>query len=570
MAIQLYRPTRQTKKASDVLFDEPETLTQKRNKVMDVLFGNQPSSYYNVGQDDGTEQGESESSEAEQSNAMHDDEPEPKQDQQEADEPPTYHPPSNIQKARTDLINSMMEGKVNPESTQINQPDRPEYDQEREDKLRHLAKMNAIAQGITAVSQAIGAATNSDYAAAPIQSGTGMEAFNMLANMKQDYRNRLRNYDKQVFNINRYNQKARLKAEGMNHTIDQNAARQRLSFLQADEQTAQQLQQARAELQQKRQQAQNEQRGKKFDALVEEGQRLITQGKVQAAAQAFHQAGLGQATIMTILKQHAHDMGGGKRKDYDPAIQNMVNAYRDLQEKVGADDYDKITGKPATPDARQLEHLRSKIPTQALYNPQYGYGKENPTENNDDNTETGTSKTGNHSGSQEGVNTVLGWQKGGDDISQAAKTPSNTTDTNHPPYKQTSYPPAGDEKPEPHADANRKQDQPQLQDLNHQQLSELQNHLRDQFNQLKDIPRDQISRDQYEKMLDLRDKIKSVQNLMYSASRGESNFRKEFAKQWPQDWQHIKEFFAGPTDEQIQKRREQARKRQYQQYIHGQ
>lgn len=267
--------------------------------------------------------------------------------------------PKRKEQSRQNLYETITGQKVNPQSFLQEEPEAPEMDDERREQLQRLSRVSAIASGVDAITDAIGVGTSDDYAPAPSRMGElGVSSFNTLAGMDQDYRNRLDQYRKNVFNTRRYNQQARQKATEFNRGVDLQLAQAKYKDAVADEQAAQEAQQEKERLE-------REGNLRDTEAYREAGLRLISQGKEKAGIAALAQGGLSTEEITEMLGR-----GGSNKKD--PVVESMIRRYQKLDETVSEDSGLHFTkdGKPISAQAREMMFIQDEL-GRDLYNPIY-------------------------------------------------------------------------------------------------------------------------------------------------------------------------------------------------------
>jgi len=363
MAIQTFTNTYKRKKdASIFTFDdeEPKSLEEKRAMVFDTIFGQTP-----------------------QTGAV---------DYDAKSSLPDEEDPGSVSQARSKMLDSIKGQKLDENDYRQEAPEAPEFDSERFKKAKNLSKIAFIAQGIDALTDAIGRARTDDtgnYQSAPTAANElGIDAYDTLANLDFDYKKQLENYKQNVFTTKRANRQSSQEINAFNKGVDAKVASQELDFALRDEQAVAAAEQAKIDAQQANADAKNKTKLAANDAYIEAGQRLITKGQPRAAMVAFSKAGLPSEEIANVLRANTTGGGGGvggAQPEADPITARMIQRYNEIKDSLrfydaenptDQSDYN-IDGDPTTPKAREFERLEEELDFRDLYDPRY-QNKEDP------------------------------------------------------------------------------------------------------------------------------------------------------------------------------------------------
>lgn len=393
MALQTNTSPKRRKKTGNIFLMEPEpaTLQEKRDAVMNLIFNPETNTYEPDGDNEQqpplggnnidqqlNERFANDIPEQPEATAVAQDGTkaidgaignETKQESTDNADDNGFQLSDKILSARERLMQTYRDRKVDPQSYRIDKPDKPQYDSERANQAKDLSRLNLIIQGLSALADVVGTSVSDEYVPVSTQNGLGIAAFNTLRNMNMGYRNRLDNYKDTVFDINKYNQQATREAEQFNQGIETDLAKQQLGFALKDEKMEQLKEQAIN-------QAKTQEELWRRRAYIEQGDRLISQGQVPAAMQAYAQAGLNQDDIASMLGSGRRTGGGGMNalpEDFDPTTYSMYRRYKQLEQQIDPSELSTAArGEEfiTSPKVREYMELKELLGT-ARYNPAY-------------------------------------------------------------------------------------------------------------------------------------------------------------------------------------------------------
>nr|BDD48108.1 hypothetical protein 24 [Balneolaceae bacterium] len=237
------------------------------------------------------------------------------------------------------------------------EPEEPEFDEERNEDLRNLSKVNAIAAFVDALSQVVprarSDASDRPTAVTPRSNMLGMNALEMLRRQDLTFEQKMDRFRQELRQAEDANRKMSLRNQERNNQIDTEVAATELELARND-----------AALKAAQQQIKLEEELADEEAWEELAFRLASNGQPEAAVQAMISSGKDKEEANRIVSKMRGGNDDPNEFEVTPRMKNMAKRLKTLRGQIDSGDammHYTTEGKPMSAAAREAEQIREML-----------------------------------------------------------------------------------------------------------------------------------------------------------------------------------------------------------------